>query len=91
MIESAIERSIGAYCQRLRVKYIKLDPTYARGIPDRMLLLPGGKVLFFELKTPAGVQSFHQKRWQASLENLGFEYYLVSSVEQGRGIIDENL
>ena len=91
MIESSIERSIGAYCQRLRVKYIKLDPTHAKGIPDRMLLFPGGVTVFFELKTSTGVQSFHQEKWQSQLENLGFPYYVVRSVQDGKDLIDAYL
>lgn len=41
-----------------------------KGIPDRMLLLPKGKVYFVELKREDGILSSHQLKWQKTLRGL---------------------
>lgn len=43
------------------------------GVPDRILLLPGGRVLFIETKRPKGGRlSVLQKWWRGQLTKLGF-------------------
>ena len=45
------------------------------GVPDRIVLLPGGKVIFVELKRPkGGVVSTRQKWWAHKLTLLGFDH-----------------
>lgn len=48
------------------------------GVPDRMLLLPGGHIVFVELKRPkGGVVSSRQKWWASKLRALGFDHYYI--------------
>lgn len=48
------------------------------GVPDRIVLLPGGKVMFVELKRPRGsVLSSRQLWWGLKLQELGFAYVVV--------------
>lgn len=43
------------------------------GVPDRIVLLPGGRIIFVELKRPKGGRlSRMQLWWQEKLINLGF-------------------
>ena len=43
------------------------------GVPDRMILLPGGRIIFAELKRPGGPgPRARQKFWQEKLTKLGF-------------------
>lgn len=53
------------------------------GVPDRIVLLPGGKVIFVELKRPkGGVVSKRQIWWAHKLTMLGFHhYYIYNEVE----------
>ena len=51
---------------------IKLPAALYRGIPDRMVLLPGGRVYFLELKTDTGRVSPAQVRFISFLQSLGF-------------------
>ncbi len=56
---------------------IKLPAIWYAGIPDRMVLLPGGKVLFAELKRPVGgVFEKLQPLWIAKLRKLGFTVHV---------------
>lgn len=65
------------------------------GVPDRILLLPGGRALFVELKRPQGGRvSGLQKKWQEWLCGLGFSCLIVRSnadLEQLRLLLDEEV
>jgi hypothetical protein len=52
------------------------------GVPDRILLLPGGRIHFAELKRPkASKTSELQKWWKRRLESLGFKVWHVHTLE----------
>ena len=59
------------------------------GAPDLLAFLPGGRLLCLEIKATNGTQSQTQKDFQSRLENLGFEYYIVRSVEDVEKIITQ--
>jgi Holliday junction resolvase len=50
------------------------------GLSD-LVAVRGGRVVHIEVKTPKGVQSDKQKRFQRKLEAAGGEYVLARSVE----------
>jgi hypothetical protein len=49
------------------------------GVSDLIILLPN-RVLFIEVKTDKGKQQNTQKEFQNKVQELGFEYYIVRSV-----------
>ena len=52
------------------------------GVPDRIILLPHGRVIFAELKRPqGGVVSSRQKWWADKLRALGFAHYYIYDAE----------
>lgn len=57
------------------------------GVPDRIVLLPMGRMAFVELKAPGKKMRPLQVRRKALLEALGFLVYCIDGVEQ----IDEVL
>ena len=62
------------------------------GIPgesDLTLFCRGGRTVFIEVKTPTGRQSKQQKRFQAAVERLGFEYIIMKSVEDAQKFIED--
>ena len=59
------------------------------GVPDRLVLLPKGKIAFIELKTPGKALRPLQIRRKQQLEALGFPVYCIDSPEQIGGILDE--
>lgn len=50
------------------------------GVSDLIIIQPR-RIIFVEVKTTTGVQSASQKRFQKIVTKLGFEYYLVRSLE----------
>lgn len=59
------------------------------GMPDRLILLPNGRMAFAELKAhgkkPRPLQTARHER----LKRLGFQVYVIDAAEQIGGIIDE--
>lgn len=82
MIEAALDRACGARVRAGGGWWLKLAPQARRGIPDRLLLLPGGRVVFVELKTPTGRLSPAQRHCITALNNLGVTAVVIRTVEQ---------
>lgn len=51
------------------------------GVPDRLVLLPHGKIAFIELKAPGKEMRPLQVRRKSQLESLGFLVYCIDSPE----------
>ena len=67
----------------------KFVPDQAPGMPDRVVLLPGSRVLWVELKTKGGRLSELQKYRHAALRHAGHEVVVVWSKEQADDLIEE--
>ena len=59
------------------------------GMPDRMVLLPGGKIGFVEVKAPGKEPRPLQVARHGLLRRLGFKVYVLDAPEQIGGILDE--
>lgn len=59
------------------------------GVPDRLILLPGGKVAFIELKAPGKTLRPLQVRRKRQLEALGFSVYCIDRPEQIETVLQE--
>ena len=59
------------------------------GVPDRLVLLPGARMAFVELKAPGKTLRPLQRRRREQLERLGFRVFVVDGVEQIGGVLDE--
>ena len=59
------------------------------GAPDLLVFLDGGRLVCLEVKKEKGFQSPAQKHFEAQLQSLGFEYYVVRSVEDVQGVIND--
>ena len=88
MLERAIEqrlveavRKAGGLCPKF------VSPGWD-GVPDRIVLLPCGKLGFVELKAPGQKLRPLQRRRREQLERLGFRVFAVDSVEQIGGVLD---
>lgn len=52
------------------------------GVPDRIILLPGGRIVFAEVKRPTGGEmSTLQEWWGEQLSLLGFWCVVIRSME----------
>lgn len=77
-LKREVEKSVlGAVCMKW------VCPGYS-GVPDRIILLPGGKIIFVELKAPGKRERVRQEYVQARLRKLGF--IVFSSVDSSKKI-----
>ena len=58
------------------------------GVSDMVLIFPG-QVVFVEVKDENGKQSDNQRRFQDKVNELGFDYFLVKSVEDVQKVVDK--
>ena len=79
--------------QRLNLLRAKLAVRegLTRGVSDLVILLPGRKVFFVEVKNPnkKGYQSAEQKEFQALVEKYGHEYLLWNDWKQVEDFINQ--
>jgi hypothetical protein len=59
------------------------------GMPDRIVLLPGGCMAFVEVKAPGKVPRPLQEARHRMLRKLGFKVYVLDDADQIGGILDE--
>lgn len=59
------------------------------GMPDRLVLMPEGRIGFVEVKAPGKEPRPLQVRRHEMLRNLGFRVYVLDDQEQIGGILHE--
>ena len=59
------------------------------GMPDRLVLMPEGRIGFVEVKAPGKEPRPLQVRRHEMLRNLGFKVYVLDDPEQIGGILNE--
>ena len=78
--ERTVERELTIQTMLAGGMALKVKVTGRRGFVDRLVLLPGGKVKFVELKRPRGGRlSPQQKQFHAELRNLQMTVALVKN------------
>ena len=79
-----LEKEVESYLVREAVKHgflaVKFIPDQKKGMPDRLILLPQGRVVWVELKRPKGGRLSPMQKYQhQKLESLGHEVYVVAT------------
>ena len=65
-----------------------VSPSFA-GMPDRLVLLPGGVFAFAELKAPGMKPRALQLARHRLLKDLGFKVYVIDGIEQIEEVLSE--
>ena len=87
-IESDIENYLAAKVKEAGGVYLKIPAVYMSGIPDRLVLLPQGRMCFVELKRPIGGRRAElQKYWNKKLTGLGYRAEFVHTKEEADSLI----
>jgi len=89
MLEKDIEKQLVNETKRMRGLALKFTSPGFVGVPDRLVLLPGGKLAFVEVKRegekPRPIQISRHKL----LRKLGFKVYVLDSKKQIKEILNE--
>lgn len=59
------------------------------GVPDRIVILPGGKIIFVELKAPGNKPTALQAAQITKLKALGCSVYVIDSKPGVDGLVQE--
>ena len=96
MREQVIEAYLRSEVKALGGKAYKFVSPGTTGVPDRLVLLPGGRVFFVELKAPGRQSTPQQKLQQQRISKLGFSVQVIDNkpdvdrfIEQCRGMMAE--
>ncbi len=89
MRESAIEarlrdgvKAMGGICW----KFVSPGTT---GVPDRLIILPGGRIIFIELKADTGRMSAIQQYRINELRNIGADVRALKGPSQVKAFLEE--
>lgn len=89
MLEKDIEQKIKAFVASRGGRCLKFVSPSHVGVPDRIVLLPGGVVGFLEVKQPKGRLSEIQEIEIAKFQALGASVAVVRSVAEAEAAINE--
>jgi hypothetical protein len=87
--ERQIEKRLRLEVECRGAKAYKFVSPGTAGVPDRLILFPGGRTVFVELKRPGEHLRPLQEKRAAELRALGFKVYCIDSIETVRGFVRE--
>lgn len=80
--ESYVERKLAERVKARKGLAVKLGHTYRVGMPDRLVLLPPGRVLFVEVKATGAKRRPSQIAFAKVLARIGFEVKVLDHTTQ---------
>lgn len=89
MQEAKIENYLKKQVESIGGKAYKFVSPGVAGVPDRIVLLPGGRIFFIELKAPDKKLKKLQEYRAKELRDLGFDVRVVDSKEKVDLFIEE--
>lgn len=81
MLEKQIEKKFSEKCIKIGGRAFKFVSPGVNGVPDRIVLMPKGKIVFVEFKAPGKKLRPLQEKRKEELEALGFKVYVIDSVK----------
>lgn len=88
--EKVFEKRLCKTAKEMGYWAIKLNPTWNKGLPDRLFIGPNKTVVFMELKTPIGRAGKLQKFYIAILRRFGFNAQFVENYDKAVRILESS-
>lgn len=89
MLEKSVEQKFTKTVKDKGGLALKFVSPNFNGVPDRLVLMPFGKMAFVELKAPKKKMRVMQIKRKRQLESLGFSVYCVDDIGMIGDVIDE--
>jgi hypothetical protein len=90
--EKATEKFLRDEVKRLGGRSYKWVSPGCSGVPDRIVILPGGGIFFVELKSEGEISTKLQKKRQKELQELGCTVYAdIDTAEKVRKMLQKEM
>jgi hypothetical protein len=89
MLEKSVEQALKKAVRERGGLAPKFVSPGLPGVPDRIVLIPGGRMAFVEVKAPGKHMRPLQGKRKRQLEALGFRVYIIDHPNQIGGVLDE--
>lgn len=88
MQESEIDRWLGRQLRGMGCLYYKWVSPGCIGVPDRIVIIPGGRILFLELKTENGVLSAGQNFQIQRITKMGALAVVIHGMREASALVE---
>ena len=88
-MEKDIERWLGNQLKKLGCIYMKFVSPGNDGVPDRIVILPGGSVIFIELKSTQGKLMANQRVQISRLRKQGALVFVLTGKLEAKLFLDD--
>jgi hypothetical protein len=88
ILERDVEKKLVARVKALGGMCEKFTSPNKRSVPDRIVTLPGGRIIFVECKRPGAKPTELQLRDHVARRELGCDVRVVSTVEEANAFPD---
>ena len=88
MLEKKIEQLVCDYAKSKGLLVYKFTSPARHAVPDRMFVLPSGKVWFAEFKREGQKPTVPQQREHERLRGHNVDVFVIDNVAEGRRIVD---
>ena len=89
MLEKKVEGKLVAMVRNAGGKCLKFESPGTAGVPDRIVMMPHGKLYFVELKAPGERPRPLQLAVHAEFESLGFTVRVLDTPEAVAQFVEE--
>ena len=88
MLERDVEKAVKRYAESKGWLTRKWTSPGHAFVPDQIFIIPGGKVIFVEMKRPGGKCTAGQLREHEKLRAMGCDVWVIDNVENGKQMVD---
>lgn len=88
MLEKEVEKYLKTNIERIGGKCLKFVSPGNNGVPDRLVLLSGGRSFFVEVKRPGEKPRKLQEKVIRDLKGMGHAVHVVDSKEEVADLIE---
>ncbi len=89
MLEKDIEKKLREEVNKMQGIAYKFTSPGNSGVPDRLVLLPNGRIYFVELKRPGKEPTKLQRMQISRIRALGFDVRVIDTMQKVEGFIHE--
>src|SRR5688572_33384626 len=87
-LEKDIEKRVCTHARELGILCYKFTSPARSHVPDRLFILPGGRVFFIEFKRKGQKPTAAQEVEIAKMQKQGVTVYVVDGVERGKYLVN---